>query len=338
MRIDIGKYLAELLYENQTVNIPGLGGFVAEYKSAVIDHVQGKIHPPSTDLSFNKNRVIDDGILVNFIREKHSLTYSEAEQAIQEYVDHVKQILDQKDAVELPGVGKIYRDYEKNIQFLPKPNNFNVDTYSLPPVKFIPINRAEKQRPVANTKKTLIENKKTVKAPLTSTVSDWFQKGLPIISALSVLIVGLGIYFVFFNKDTEPLKNIRKVPASRYNVSPVDDVEEDGGDTGTIEGQLDEDQEEIIEEEDGQIIDTEGATAAPNTKFVVIIIGSFSNQANVQRLVKKIFDAGYNAHTEKKGNLTKVGVKEPYSKSSEADQLLKEIQDKFEPRAKITQR
>jgi len=40
MQIDIPKQISELLYQHDSVIVPGLGGFVTEYKPVVIDHVQ----------------------------------------------------------------------------------------------------------------------------------------------------------------------------------------------------------------------------------------------------------------------------------------------------------
>ena len=75
MQIDIGAYIADLLFQNSAVNIPGLGGFTTRYKTASIDHVQGKIAPPAKEIGFNKNLVLDDGILVNYIKDRHQLTF-----------------------------------------------------------------------------------------------------------------------------------------------------------------------------------------------------------------------------------------------------------------------
>ena len=61
--MDIGQCIAELLYEQESVSLPGLGSFTSRYKPAAIDHVQGKLSPPTKEIEFNANLVLDDGLL-----------------------------------------------------------------------------------------------------------------------------------------------------------------------------------------------------------------------------------------------------------------------------------
>ncbi|MFK8104822.1 MAG: SPOR domain-containing protein, partial [Saprospiraceae bacterium] len=77
MAINIAKYIGELLYDHDTVIIPALGAIAATYESASIDHVQGLLHPPSKVLSFNKNLVLDDGVLTNYLQEEAEVSLSE---------------------------------------------------------------------------------------------------------------------------------------------------------------------------------------------------------------------------------------------------------------------
>ena len=43
--------------------------------------------------------------------------------------------------VNIPGVGRLYKDFESNIQFIPDSTNFNKDSFGLPTIKFYPILR-----------------------------------------------------------------------------------------------------------------------------------------------------------------------------------------------------
>ena len=118
MEIDVGTYIGDLLYQNEKVNIPGLGGFTADYKTAELDHVQGKIAPPSKSLNFNSNLVVNDGLLINYIKEKHELSLGEAQKAVEDYVSRVKEAIGRREIVVFPEVGRLYKDYEQKLQFL----------------------------------------------------------------------------------------------------------------------------------------------------------------------------------------------------------------------------
>ena len=87
MNIDVAKAIKELLYTNEAVILPGLGGFTGSPVSAVVDYVQGSVQPPSRKLEFNPNLVINDGILVNHIQKSEVITAQEATVAIDNYVN-----------------------------------------------------------------------------------------------------------------------------------------------------------------------------------------------------------------------------------------------------------
>ena len=356
MQIDVGAYIADLLYEHDVVNIPGLGGLVAKYKSAAIDQVQGKIHPPSKDLGFNGNLVVNDGLLVNYVKEKHQLSYGDALKAVEEYVKEVKETIARREIVVFPNVGRLYMDYEKNLQFLPDNTNFNTDVYGLPTVQFYPVMRSERSTAQAVKPGTTARENIESKTVLSNQISKWFQEYLPYIGGVSVILVGLGLYFTFFNDSPELPKNIQKVPASKLNVSPS--LEEDelaDNQTDTDEAAIavvpndpadavDEEEntsdepfaDEITEEEQGNAdLDTEEATPSPGQKAARIIIGSFGNEDNVKRLIKRIYEKGYEPYTEKAGRLTRVGVQMAYDEESEARKALQAIRKEFDKNAKL---
>ena len=125
MNIDVASYLEHLLFEHESVIIPDLGGIVSSYRSASIDYVQGLLHPPSKSLSFNKNLIINDGILIGSLVQDHGISEKKARKIIEQYVEKTKKTLDRREIVVFPGVGRLYKDYEGNLQFLQDSTNFN---------------------------------------------------------------------------------------------------------------------------------------------------------------------------------------------------------------------
>jgi nucleoid DNA-binding protein len=350
MQMDVGAYIAELLYEHDSVNIPGLGGFLTRYKPAEIDQVQGKLHPPAKSLEFNENLRVNDGVLVNYIKEKHNLSLQQAEEAVHKYVQGVKNAIGQREIVVFPRVGRLYKDYEQKLQFLPDNTNFNTDAFGLPTVQYYPAGQGataasettaavRKQEPSQETSPTLL-------------IASWFQKYLLVIASITVILVALGL-FLFF-KDWEPSgvpeNSESNVPTSRLNTKPgmeepaAGESREEGTnapDEGEDIASLDdpEDIEDMRSENiDPGAPDTEASTPVPGRKFAVVAIGLFGRQENINKLTQEIYKAGYEPYLEEVGRLTRVGIQFPYEENAEVERELENIRDRFDPKAFVLKR
>lgn len=334
MQIDVGAYIADLLYEYDSVNVPGLGGFQSRYQPADIDQVQGKLHPPSKRLDFNENLVVDDGLLVNYIKEKHQLTYAEAERAVEEYVRGVKAAIEKREIVVFPRVGRLYKDYENKVQFLPDNTNFNTEAFGLPTVQFYPVSHGQKTAAAATGSASTATVSGQSGQSTSAAIADWFQSYLPYIAAVSIIIVGIGI-FLFLRDRGGAEAGKEEIPASRINKKPS--MEESGDDVASLD-----DPEDINDMEneaaDPNPLDTEGSTPRPGQKYAIIAIGLFGNEANVNNLTEKIFKAGYQAYTEQAGRLTRVGVRVNYSSERELDRVLEDVRNQFDSDAFVFQR
>lgn len=152
---------------HDTLVIPGFGGFTATKTSAEADFVGGLVKPPQKLLAFSENLTIDDGILVNDIAATHHLSTEDAQRALQDFVDKMIDLLNQREIVTLPGVGRLYKNYVQKIQFLPDATNFNTESFGLPPLQFSPIARS---REVADKTPDLTPTATTITTPpVTST-------------------------------------------------------------------------------------------------------------------------------------------------------------------------
>jgi hypothetical protein len=130
MKID--KYISELLFKYDCVIVPGLGGFVANYKPATIQPIQNTFSPPSKSISFNKNLNNNDGLLANFIVQKESVEFGVATKNIEEYVLLMQQDLKLKKKILIKDVGVIFLDNENRVQFEPQNTaNYLLGSYGL---------------------------------------------------------------------------------------------------------------------------------------------------------------------------------------------------------------
>lgn len=147
MQVDIPSHIEKLLFLHESLVIPGFGGFTATRTPATTDYVGGTVSAPSKTLAFSENLTIDDGILVNDIMLTHGINAEDASRVVAEFVEKMQSLLNQREIVTLPGVGRLYKNYVQKIQFLPDATNFNAASYGLPPLQFSPISRAREVSP-----------------------------------------------------------------------------------------------------------------------------------------------------------------------------------------------
>ena len=138
--IQFSNHITNLLRKFDCVVIPEMGGFVANYSSAHLNRAKGVIYPPSKGIIFNKNLIKNDGLLVSEIAHELTINYNDALKLLNDFVANSKQTLQSGGRIELTGLGYLYLDNEKNVQYLAHQTiNFLNDSYGLSPVMAIPI-------------------------------------------------------------------------------------------------------------------------------------------------------------------------------------------------------
>lgn len=172
--VQLTAYIPALLHRYDCVVIPGLGGFVANYSPARLDQSKGVIYPPSKGIIFNKNLVRNDGLLVNEIAGAENIGYEEALARVNAFVQESKLQLAQGGRIELEGLGYLYFDQERNLQYLQHHTvNFLNDSFGLAPVMAVPLAKkvvelkADSYRPVVELKPAEVaKEKEKVKEPV----------------------------------------------------------------------------------------------------------------------------------------------------------------------------
>jgi len=356
MNIDVANAVQELLYENQSVVIPGFGGFTSTYKSATVDYVQGAVAPPAKNIAFNPNLKINDGVMVAFLQKKHEIPVEEAQSAIEKYVESINATLAKKEIVEIPRVGRLYLDYENKMKFLPEGTNFSPDSFGLPTVKFYPVIREKDEAAKGKVATSAAAAKATTTTPPYRTLPEKTSKlpenwwlWLVLAIAIPFLIYS---FYALMTSDDKPEPVERNIDSDRVNKSPADeddtiddeedlaDFEMDGEDginyqEGLESGTLSDDEpaDELVEDE--LLEDTESPVMPPSTKKAFVVVHSFGSKRNAEKFSKKLIDAGYNAASEKEGSLYKVGVNTVYETESELNALVSELGEKYGSKPKV---
>lgn len=133
MRIPL--YISELLFVSDCVIIPGLGGFVANSRSAFLNPAQHTFSPPVRRIAFNASLRTNDGLLANYVSRREGITYGDAVTKIKYFVEDVITRLQADELVQFEKIGSLNFDKESRIQFEPDTTeNYSLDAFGLTPI------------------------------------------------------------------------------------------------------------------------------------------------------------------------------------------------------------
>ena len=143
----ITQYIYDLLLDNDYVVVPGLGGFVCQYQSSILDRQRAQIQAPARTIAFNKALQQNDGLLVQHIVLNDQLNYKDSEEKVRQYVAKCNQQLQQIGSIQFPKIGRLYMDDLKNIQFTP---TFELlpfdDTFGFSNINIQAISRSDEEK------------------------------------------------------------------------------------------------------------------------------------------------------------------------------------------------
>ncbi len=138
----LAKQISNLLFEHDCVIVPGLGGFIANYKPASIHPHHHTFHPPSKQITFNAALNGNDGILANALALSMCLEFNEAARIIEHEVHNLRILLLKGRKIELEDIGYLVANKENNIEFYPSGKiNYLGEAYGLTRFDFNPVNR-----------------------------------------------------------------------------------------------------------------------------------------------------------------------------------------------------
>ena len=139
----ITNSLIELLQDNECVIVPEFGAFISKRHSATIDYANHRFTPPYKEIVFNNKLKNDDGLLVDFMIEKESLTKEDALAKIRSFVNQSEAILDVNSELVLEGVGKIRKFGDDYILTSKTETNLLGDSFGLTEFNVQPVFRTE---------------------------------------------------------------------------------------------------------------------------------------------------------------------------------------------------
>ena len=305
------KYIKKYLLAHQKVQVNGLGLFEIVYKSAQIQPVLHTVSIPGNYVVFSENTVTDTTELSHFVASQEHITVEEATNRILQFVENVKDTINQKKEYPLSfgtflinAMGKM--EFISSLDTDISPESFGLEDFTVAVKSAVKTNQQKKVETLqesdksakSETVKTLVELEELEELEKTEEKPKPKRKRIGLLTFLfSVLFIllGLGIFcflypetvkdytnklqsFLFKSEEEQPEKKIE-------DVSTVNEVEDD-----EVLTQQTEFQEDTIKEEPKSEPKSEPTTPKEtliSTGNYYVIIGSFRSENNAQNFLNQ---------------------------------------------------
>jgi cell division septation protein DedD len=288
--------IKDLLYSNDCVVLPGLGGFIAKYKGASLNSSLHTIYPPQKTIGFNPQIKENDGLLVSALCALNSCTYADAKIELDAWVKEQSNTLLRGEKISWKGIGILFQDRLGKIQFIPdSKGNFSVESFGLEKIILVPVER-EVQEPISPEVSVL---EKRVEQG-----SKWIWKAAAV---LALPILGVGIFALSHKIESTDWQYASfKLFGTKSRIAAYTPAATRSIPTYTITEETD-----IVSTPVANETSTVELTSAEEQKTVTvsqkkyeIIVGAFAVSDNAKRLVRELKQKGFNASlSSKKGNL-----------------------------------
>ena len=331
--MDIAHHIADLLYKNECVILPTIGGFLTHFNEAEYDFIQHRISPPSKSVAFNAKLVNNDGLLINHIAQVQHISYQQASKTVEKYCKAVEKDLFDNKIVQLEKIGKLFFNANSSLEFIPDNTNFHLDYFGLQSLDC---------KPVLRNKEYL--KKQETQFATASSGNRQKSNPLPRVAAVLLILVLSVLLIQNFTGDKDQsiasetahenvineIQNANIVPQHAENNESI--VEEPIEETVVepISGSDEENEPVLINEE------TTKDNTSDQQEAYIIILGAFGKASSVDRLLKKMEKLDYNPYTKEIKGLTRVGIR-ILCKNSEIEGHLKEVREIFTEKAWLVQ-
>ena len=296
----IKDYIKELLFANQGVIIPGLGGFVSEYEPAAFDVNENKFLPPSKKITFKSEYSYPDNLLIEFISKKENLDKEKSKELLDDFVKDVKHKLQKGEKIDFPEIGILSETTKDKILFTQnKESNLLTNSFGLQSIKTKPITK--QQTPI--TKTPPVKKKKSYKKIIV--ISSSVIVFLCLIALSWVLTEGYTDFsLISFNEKTileTPEKTIINTPEKNLDsIAKADSIK------ALIVQSIDDntDKKDALFYQESEI-----EQAKPKYSEFHIIAGSFKKMENAEKFSDELKNKGYDPEIIQSGeNIFRIAI------------------------------
>lgn len=300
--------IKDLLYSNDCVVLPGMGGFIAKYRGATLNTNLHTVYPPQKTIGFNPQIKENDGLLVSALCALNSCTYAEGKIELDAWVKEQSNTLLRGEKISWKGIGILFQDRLGKIQFIPdSKGNFSLESFGLEKIILVP---AERKIEEPLTEDVSVLEKRAEQG------SKWIWKAAAV---LALPILGVGIFALSHKIETTDWQYASyKLLGTKSRVAQYTPAPERAIPTYTVQEEI-----ELVETPELNSVPTATAvvtTPGEKTKVVEtvnptrlakyeIIVGAFAVSQNANRMVAELNKKGFKASLSgKKGNLQLVSA------------------------------
>lgn len=259
-------HIKALLYQHDCVVIPAFGAFLVQYQSAKIDMESHCWSPPKRVLRFNAQLKSNDGLLQDYLQQEEGLDYVQAQLLIQEFVEDITTSLQLQQKLSLASLGSFTMQQDQLV-FDPFDTNFLSSAFGLSSTHASPISRTAEEV-------TKEEDTTDVVALASSP-----RKAFPYAKYAAVGIIALGIAgFAGFSWYSQQVQAHNQLVESKVQK--------------TIENKLQTANFSIAEPLPSLQINLKKTLPS---KHIHIVGGAFREEANAQKKLVQLQQAGFDA-------------------------------------------
>ncbi|SDY95267.1 HU domain-containing protein [Hymenobacter psychrophilus] len=113
----LADHIRALLQHHDCVIIPNFGGLIADYAPASVHPVRHTLSPPAKRVAFNQSLTRNDGLLVDALSQRLSVSPTQARELVQQAVQRMQQELASGHRTELGGVGTFRQAPGRGLEF-----------------------------------------------------------------------------------------------------------------------------------------------------------------------------------------------------------------------------
>ncbi|MTB50215.1 hypothetical protein [Lewinella sp. W8] len=356
--------IRELLMEEGKVGLPGLGTLQLAPQPALISPVEGKALPPSERVTFNENLVLDDGKILQYLISTTEIDPQVLEKELKLFLASTSEALDAGRSFTIEGVGRLFKHYDGQMRFTASGDNYSKDSFGLPEIALQPVVRTEKRRSSTADDPMLVTGTAAGQStPKSNLLQDpalrqilWYVAAVLGVILLAVILWRLA-QTIAGTSEEDPLEpQATEIPDDRLNVPPpatsvrptpppvdADRVRPD--DPPRLNQPPTRPEEPSGEvpsstEEPAPVTPprTPSTTPSPGSPNVAIIAtGLYGQDRNVEKNLRRIKEAGYEAYSRPEGRLTRVGIRLSYDTEEELFEALNVIRSRFTSDAFVTE-
>ncbi len=302
MKINLDKYIQELLLQHDCVILPGLGGFVANYKPATFDASQKIVLPPSRQILFNPNLIHNDGLLYAHVSKETDYGYKEVQAMAEVYFKTIKYEVGKGLKFVIEDLGYFFINKARKIEFAQETNdNLLIDSYGLSFLNYKEFDKVQRR-----TEKSYLAVDDTHPVIKQHRIRRWIYTGAAacLIAGMIIIPVKMG-YINLSSFDLNPVDSFRKEqPVQKMVVSPtVTDTQLTDTEAGSIETEAGTAESEAgYTKSESVSVKPEAEPISPDIEPATIeapsyhiIVGSFKDLGNAQQLQQKMVGEGFEA-------------------------------------------